>query len=81
MLNIEKAISVAELPHALFFGDAALAEHGKAATAYESAVADFELHGDEAELWEALDALGYEPAEIQWHVAHRSERMRQGYVA
>jgi len=32
------------------------------------------------ELWDALRALGFDPAEIQWHVDRPGESMRTGYA-
>lgn len=80
MLKIEKAISVAELPGAVFFGELALAEHRDTAAEYEKAVSDFERDGDACALWHVLAGLGFDAREIAHHIAHRGERMPQGYA-
>jgi hypothetical protein len=36
--------------------------------------------GDDLTLGEGLEALDYDPREIQWHVDNRGQRMPQGYA-
>jgi len=64
MLKIEVSFTFAQLPNAFFRSQEAVDGCAQEATTYDNAVTAFELDGDEAAIWEALAALGYEPAEI-----------------
>jgi hypothetical protein len=69
-----------QLPGAHFYSEQAVNNYAYAATRYENIVAQYDFDGDEADLWESLRGLGFDRNEIQWHVAHRGERMQQGYM-
>ena len=79
-MDIGNALTFGELPGAHFASERAVNDHGYVATRYENVVAKFDVDGDEAELWESLVGLGFENDEIEWHVAHRGERMKRGYM-
>lgn len=47
---------------------------------YERAIREYERTRDDLLLHEDLAALGFDRDEIQWHVEHPGQRMRQGIV-
>jgi hypothetical protein len=65
------------LPGGHFADAASLREFRPEARAYEAIIA---ADLDEADLWPALAALGFDRREIQWHVDNPGTRMRQGYL-
>ena len=69
------------LPGAHFASAEAVAIFEPEARLYDDAVARYAADRDADELWESLRALGYDNAEIEWHVRHRGERMQRGYVS
>ena len=79
-MDIGNALAFGELPGAHFASEQAVNDHGYVATRYENIIATFDLDGDEAGLWESLRGLGFENDEIEWHAAHRGERMQMGYI-
>lgn len=79
-MDLGQAITFGELPGADFYSEQAVKDHGYAATRYENIIATFEVDGDEAELWGSLRGLGFENDEIEWHSAHRGQRMPRGYA-
>lgn len=73
-------ITAEQLPGSKFYSRDALCQFAGDALAYEQAVKEFKVTGDDFLLREALDALGFDAAEIKWHCNHRGERMRNGWA-
>jgi hypothetical protein len=73
-------ITSTELPGAVFFGRAALAEFVGEALRYERACQAFTDGGSEIALCKELRALGFEWDEIAAHVASPGYRMQRGYA-
>jgi hypothetical protein len=80
MINVENAETLAHLPAAIFYGEAAVAEFESDAAGYEAVVKAYELDGEGDDLHDGLSRLAFTAIEIEWHVEHRGERMAIGYV-
>lgn len=58
----------------------ALCQFAGDAIAYKTAIKEYKVTGDDFLLREALDALGFDAAEIDWHRTHRGSCMRNGWA-
>lgn len=63
-----------------FYSREALCQFAGDAIAYEKAIKEYKVTGDDFLLREALDAIGFDAAEIEWHCTHRGSRMRNGWA-
>lgn len=73
-------ITASQIPGSQFYSRDALCQFAGDAVAYEKAVQEYKVTGDDFLLREALDALGYDAQEIEWHCSHRGSRMRNGFM-
>ena len=73
-------ITSPSLPGATFTSIEALREFVGDRIAYDAAVAEFVTARDEETLAERLAALGYDEAEIAWHIARPGERMQEMFA-
>lgn len=85
-MNLNTLITDSEISVARFSGPAAVNEHRQHALAHDRAVRQFACYGaaDEGAVIDfqiALEALGFDRKEVEWHVGRPGEKMACGYVS